>query len=362
VFCPAWIRARRSSAALLLLFAGLLLVSLPLAACGGGDDGVDALDGAADRSLLESLYDDGQLIGAAQLPGRDQRAALTFMAGFRAQANLPFVAAYVAAQHGYFDQAGLDVEIRHSSGGAEHLQLLLAGEVDVTTQPTSELLQRRADPGAPLVAIALFGQTGDLGYAVRADSGIASPADFRGKIVGFKGVVQAEFRAMLHQHGLAEGDLQLVSVGFNPVVLAEGEVDVYPVFLSNEPDTLERVIGVPVRLFRAADDGVPTLGVTYVVTEDALQDAAGRDVLRRFLWATLRGLQDALADPAAAIEAARAFIAADADLVHERFILDTELAGAVSDLTREHGLGWFTKEQFERLYDTLVAYGGIASE
>ena len=54
------------------------------------------------------------------------------MAGFKPQANLPFVAAYVAQEKGYFAEQGLDVEIRHAPRGG-HLQLLLSGDVDFTT-------------------------------------------------------------------------------------------------------------------------------------------------------------------------------------------------------------------------------------
>ena len=236
-----------------------LVVIASLSACGGEDNG-DA----------------------------NKRLSIEFMAGFRAQANLPFVAVYVAQAQGFFDDAGLNVTIRHATEG-EHIRLLLSGDVNVTTLPASELLQRRADPGAPLVAVALFGQRGDLGYAALEESGIETPRDFAGKTVGFKVVVQAEFLALLSAHGLSVDDVELVPVGFNPVVLAEGQVDVYPVFLSNEPDTLTRVIGVPVQIFEAADVGVPTLGVTYVVSEEFLEEATNREALRRFLTATMRG-------------------------------------------------------------------------
>lgn len=330
----------------------LLIAATALAACGGGDDEPLGVEGAADRSILESVYADDS--GAET----EDRLTIEFMAGFRAQANLPFVAVYVAQEEGFFDEVGLDVTIRHATEG-EHIRLLLSGDVDVTTQPASELLQRRADPGAPLVAVALFGQRGDLGYAVLEGSGIETPADFAGKTVGFKGVVQSEFLALLAAHGLSTDDVELVSVGFNPVVLVEGQVDVYPVFLSNEPDTLERVIGAPVRVFQAAQAGVPTLGVSYVVSEAFLADETQREALRRFLVATMRAFEFALDDPAAAIEDTRAFIPEEADLEHERFILNTELANAVSPLTEENGLGWFTLEQLQALQDVLVEFGGI---
>ena len=326
-------RHRRRALAATIVALGLI-TALVVAACGGGS------------------ADDAD----------DERLSFTFMAGFRAQANLPFVAAYVADQEGYFDELGLDVTIQHPSGQGEHIRLLLSGDVDLTTQPASEVIQRRADPGAPLVVVALFGQSGDLGYVVLEDSGIASPADFAGRTVGFKSVVQAEFLALLNANGLSADDVELVGVGFNPVVLPEGQVDVYPVFLNNEPDILQRVMGESIRIFQAGDAGVPTLGVAYVVTEDLLADETRREALRRFLTATMRGLQFALADPAAAIEATRAFISEEADLVHERFLLETDLANATSELTRANGLGWFTEAQFQALHDVLREFGGIEQD
>ena len=59
------------------------------------------------------------------------------MAGFQPQANLPFVAAYVADAKGFFAEEGLKVNIQHASGADEHLKLLLAGTVDFTTTTVS---------------------------------------------------------------------------------------------------------------------------------------------------------------------------------------------------------------------------------
>ncbi len=112
-------------------------------------------------------------------------------------------------------------------------------------------------------------------------------------------------------------------------------------------------------MFEAAQFGVPTLGVAYVVNEDLLADADRREALRRFLVATMRGFQFAIDNPVGAIEATRAFISDEADLVHERFILETELANAQSELTAANGPGWFTVEQFQALHDVLLDFGGI---
>ena len=223
------------------------------------------------------------------------------------------------------------------------------------------MLQVRANSGAPYVAVMLFGQRGDFGYAVLDKSGISSPADFAGRNVGFKGIVQSEFHAMLAAHDLSTDDMNMIDVGFNPVVLVEEQVDVYPVFLSNEPDTLTRNLNQEITVFEAADYGVPTLGVVYLVTEDFLEDESNREKLERFLRATARAFEFALGDPAAAIKSTEKFLPEDPapDLVHERFILDTELSNAVSDLTRANGVGWFTMQQFRALTDVLLEYGAL---
>lgn len=282
---------------------------------------------------------------------------LVFMAGFAPQANLPFVGAYVADELGYFTDAGLTVEIRHSAGGGEHLQLLAAGEVDVTTQDAAVLLQRRADPGLPLVSIGLIGQTGQQAFVALAESGIETPSDWAGRTVGYKGTPPPDVFAILDAVGLSETDVDLVNVGFDPRVLTEGQVDVYPVFKSNEPDTLQKW-GFDLNLWDAADYGAPTLGLTYVATEDAVVEQ--RDELAAFMGAVIRGIEYAETNPAEAIEIVMGFVGEDGDADHQRFLLDTELADARSDLTDANGIGWQTTEQWQALVDFLVRYDALA--
>ncbi len=156
----------------------------------------------------------------------DDLREVTFMAGFRAQANLPFVAVYVADADGFFADEGLRVSIQHSSGQDEHLRLLLEGKAHFVTGSAAQAM-RRAEEGLPMRAIALFGQRGDQGYVARADSGITGPADFAGRSVGFKaGVIPAELHALLATVGMTVDDIELVSVGFDHRVFMEGGVDV----------------------------------------------------------------------------------------------------------------------------------------
>lgn len=306
--------ARRSGALLLIALCSLVLT------------GAAACDGDSDPELRQ----------------------ITFMAGFRPQASLPFAAVYVAEARGFFAEEGLAVDIRHAGQG-EHLQLLLAKEIEFTTGTAAQVLRRR-ETGLPVRAVALFGQRGDQGFVVRADSGIEGPADFAGRSVGFKaGVVPAELKALLATAGLTEDDVQLQAVSFDPRVFIEGAVDVYPVFLSNEPDTIRRA-GVDIRVFDPAEFGVPTLGLTFLAHADTVQ--TDPQLVERFLRAALRGAAYARDHLDEAIEVVLTF-ADGADAEHQRFLLTTDLANA----ERADGIGRAERARWEALERLLRDFG-----
>lgn len=283
---------------------------------------------------------------------------VTFMAGFKAQANLPFVGVYVAKERGFFREQGLEVEIQHSTGGGQHVQLLLSGDVQFTTADAANVLQRVADPGIPLVAVALIGQTGQQGWVTLADSGLDEPTDWAGKTVGYRGTVPPDLLAILKANGMTLDDVNEVNVGYQPPqLLVEGRVDVYPVFLSNEPDIIRRKLGREVNVFRASDYGMPTLGLTYVTTEDYMQEHP--ETVERFLRAVLRGITWARDNRDEAVDIVLKYASGE-EREHQRFMLDAELEAAESDVTAEHGIGWQTEEQWQSLHDALIEFGALA--
>ena len=280
-----------------------------------------------------------------------------FMAGFKPQANLPFVAAYVAQEKGYFREQGLEIEIRHASSG-EHLKLLMAGDVDFTTAAATSVLKRRSDPGLPIVAFALFGQLGQQAYIALDDSGIDSLKDWEGKTFGYKVSPPSDYLAMLKANNVDRSRIREVSVGFDPRVLTEGRVDILAVFKSNEPDTI-RSLGLEVKLWDPADYGVPSMGLTYITRQDVAEQEP--ELVERFLKATLRGLQFAFDNQEEALDIVMAY-APNEQREHQRFMLDAEMRDAVSPLTERHGLGWMTDQQWETLYLQLVEFEALPKQ
>lgn len=280
--------------------------------------------------------------------------SMTFMAGYRPQANLPFVGVYVAKEKGFFEDEGLDVTVEHSPGHGEHLQLLTAGKAQVTTQDAGVLLQRRADPGLPLVSIALIGQRGQQAFAALPSSGMKTPKDWEGHTVGYKGTPPPELNLLLQAAGADPDKIELTNVGFDPRVLSEGKVDVYPIFNSNEPYLL-RQWGYDLTIWHPADYDVPSLGLAYVTTDQILEE--NPELLARFLRAALKGIDYAAAHPDEAVEIVLEYAGDQADPDHMRFMLDTELADAQSELTQQYGIGWQTHAQWRELAEMISDAG-----
>jgi ABC-type nitrate/sulfonate/bicarbonate transport system substrate-binding protein len=280
---------------------------------------------------------------------------VTFIAGFKPQADLPFVAVYVAQEKGYFRDQSLEVEIRHATSG-EHIQLLATNRVQFSTGSAGDVMKRVASAGVPLVSIAQIGQRDEQSFAVRADSPIRTLKDWEGRLVGYKSTVSADYLALLQLGGVDRSKVREVAVGFDPRVLADGRVDVYPMFTANEPDTLARA-GVPVRLFDPTSFGVPGLGLSFITNQQMVDTKP--DVVSRFLRASLRGLADAIADRAGAIDVVMKYATGE-DPAHQRYMLDTEIDAAQNDLTRANGIGAMDRARYVALRDFLLQYGGLA--
>ena len=337
---------KRILPALLVLLAILVLV-----ACGDDDDETPDGDPSASGSPAP-----GVSIGASAGAVRE---SVTFMAGFKPQANLPFVGVYVAQEKGFFEEENLDVDIQHVATPGDNFRLLATGEVQFSTADATALLEKWvSDPVLPVVSIALVGQTGQQGFAVLEDSGIAAPADWAGKTVGYKGsAVTPDYLAIVAANGVDRSTITEVKVGFEPQLLTEGAVDIFPVFLSNEPDTLRR-LGFETTLFTAADYGAPTLGLTYVAMEDYLVDNA--EVARRFVRAAMRGIEYADDNRDEAIDIVMEY-APQEDPAHQRYMLDIELDQSRVGLGAGVDTGTQIIEQWQLLHDYLIQYGGLAA-
>lgn len=138
-------------------------------------------------------------------------SSATFETGTATQTSIPFVA-------GFFEEEGIDVELRSARGSALGAQLVITGQADVVHAGTSVGLMVPVSKGSPLVAFYNMITQNFQMPAVPADSPIRTLADLKGKKLGVIGQATATIpivKAVLEDAGLDPNkDVTFVDVGY----------------------------------------------------------------------------------------------------------------------------------------------------
>jgi putative hydroxymethylpyrimidine transport system substrate-binding protein len=225
---------------------------------------------------------------------------------------------YLAQERGYYAEEGLAPEFYTPSDPTTVLQTVGAGRDDFGISYQTDILLARA-AGVPVVSVLALVQAPLQGIMVLADSGITRPRDLVGKTVGYPGIPSQEsfLATMLEDDGATMADVDLVNIDFNLVPgLISGQVDAsLGAFWTHEPILAEQE-GYPTSVLKVDDWGVPPYyELVIAASEDTVSERS--ELVERFLRATRRGYEDAVADPAAAIAALRAASPALAVAVEE---------------------------------------------
>ncbi len=146
-----------------------------------------------------------------------------------AVADLPlFAPALIAEAEGYYRDEGLDVRILHCVNGKRCLRHLTDGEAQVATVADTPIVMA-AHADAPFDIVATFGTSRENRLVARADRGIRTPADLKGKRIGFvKGTTGHYFtNAFLVVNNIDPGAVTLVPMEAGEAVelLLRGDID-----------------------------------------------------------------------------------------------------------------------------------------
>jgi len=202
----------------------------------------------------------------------------------------------VAAENGYFEEVGLEVEIVPPADPSMPPRLVAAGQADlaVSYQPQLHL---QIHEGLPLKRVGTLVATPLNCLLVLEDGPIKSPADLKGKKVGFSvaGVEEAVLGAVLGKYGVSTDDIELVNVNFSlSPSLMSGQVDAvigaYRNFELNQMD----IEGRPGTCFYIEEEGVPSYDELIYVANPDTMDA---DKVARFMAATEKATQYIVNNP-----------------------------------------------------------------
>ena len=269
-----------------------------------------------------------------------------------------FAGYYVALDKGFYAAEDLNVTILPGGPDIAPPQVLAGGGADAMLNWMPSALAAR-EKGLPVVNIAQPFKSSGLMLTCWKDTGIKSPADFKGKTIGvwFYGN-EYPFLSWMSQEGIStEGGDDGVTVlrqGFNVDPLLQRQADCISTMTYNEfGQVLDAGVSEDELItFKYEDQGVATLEDGIYALEDNLKDPAFADKMVRFVRASMKGWKYAEANPG---EAAN-------------IVLDNDESGAQTEAHQVRMMGEIAKltagsngtldpADYERTVATLMAGG-----
>lgn len=266
-------------------FAGIAVLSLLVAACGGSDDTM------ADETTEEATDEVVEETCTTPTPVK-----LQLQWFIQAQ----FAGYFAAQDQGFYTEQCLDVTIVEGGVDIVPQTELASGNVDFAISWVSKALASR-EAGADIVNIAqVFQRSGTLQVSFK-DKNITKPEDFAGKKIGNWGYGnEFEIFAALTKAGLdPAADVTLVQQQFDMVGLLTGDIDAAEAMTYNEyaqvleaknPDTDALYTADDFNVVSYEDSGVGMLqDAIWASGERLASDAAYADTAAKFVAASLQG-------------------------------------------------------------------------
>ncbi len=201
-----------------------------------------------------------------------------------------FAGYYVAAEKGYYRNAGFQVRFAEAGGAEDSIATVAGGKAEFGVAG-SELALRRAQ-GEPVVALATILQHSALALAVRG-GGTQTVHDLTGQRIMVSPHDQELF-AYLQREGLGGDRVQRVAPSFDIQDLISGRVQGFSVYTTDQVWAL-RQAGLAHTVLSPRAAGIDFYGDTLFTSEKLARSAPER--VQAFRDASLRGWQYAMAYP-----------------------------------------------------------------
>jgi putative riboflavin transport system substrate-binding protein len=270
--------------------------------------------------------------------GPPTAASLPLTVGLGYIPNVQFAQFYRADKQGYYRDAGLAVTFQNQID-AQLVPEIAGGQVDIGLSDGTSIIPA-VSQGIPVkYAATIYAQFPSVVIA-RADSGIKTAADLRGKTVGIPGRYGSSWimlQALLASADLTPDDvtIKLYPDFSQATALRESQVDAATGFANNEPVQLA-LAGIETSVL-TVDQATPLPGQGLTVGS-AL--GSKKEALQSFVAATLRAMEEITANPQVGLDDS---IAAVPDLATDRAtqlaILNATVEIWHSQYTDQHGLG-----------------------
>ena len=266
---------------------------------------------------------------------------------------------FVAQDKGYYQAEGLDVTIKPGGPDIAPPQVIAGGGADVIIDWMPAALASR-EKGVALVNIAQIFKKSGMMLTCRKDSGIKSPADFRGKTLGvwFYGN-EYPFLSWMSKLGIpttgGSNGVTVLKQGFNVDPILQKQAECVSTMTYNEYWQIVDAGLSPSELvvYKYEDQGVSTLEDGLYVMEKNLRKKAFVNKMARFLRASIKGWKYAADHPdeAADIVLENDDTGAQTEKHQRRMMREiNKLVG-----NQPQGIGYLIPADYRRTVDVLMS-------
>jgi NitT/TauT family transport system substrate-binding protein len=270
-----------------------------------------------------------------------------------------FAGYFVAQDKGYYQAEGLDVTIKPGGPDIAPPQVIAGGGADVIIDWMPSALASR-EKGVALVNIAQIFKKSGMMLTCRKDSGIKSPADFRGKTLGvwFYGN-EYPFLSWMSKLGIpttgGSNGVKVLKQGFNVDPILQKQAECVSTMTYNEYWQIVDAGLSPSELvvYKYEDQGVSTLEDGLYVLEKNLRKKAFVSKMARFLKASIKGWKYAADHPdeAADIVLENDDTGAQTEKHQRRMMREiNKLVG-----NQPQGIGYLIPADYRRTVDVLMS-------
>ena len=265
---------------------------------------------------------------------------------------------FVAIDKGYYKAEGLNVTVDPGSGSVEGINRVASGAYEMGFADINSLVKYRDNPrNLAVKAVMMVYDTPAFSIVALKKSGIRTPKDLEGKTLGAPAAdgAWAQWPIFAQANKIDVSRVKIDNVGF-PVrepMLAQGKVDAITGFWFSSYMNL-KANGVPgddIVVLMMRDYGVDLYGNVIVANPDFMRFSP--KAVSGFVKATIRGIQETIKDPEAAIDSLmKRNPIARRDVELERLKLSLARNFVTPDV-QKNGLGAVDVKRLERSFDQI---------
>ena len=269
-----------------------------------------------------------------------------------------FAGLYVAQQHGFYERERIAIELIEGGPGINPAEVLSAGKADVAVTWLSAAIEARARGHEVVNFAQIFRQSG-MAIVCRRDAGVDNPKDVAGKVFGvWKIGDELNANDWLKHVGVPAGQVTFIEQRPNGLDLIERRAACVTAMMYNEYWSILNGGLTPNDLLtvRLGGVGLGFLEDGLYARSSALKDGRQRDILTRFLRATLAGWSYASENFEEALTISMAS-APPTDAIHQRRMLES-VVQLIGDTGR---IGLLDLPAYWHSINLVAEYGSASS-